>query len=150
MYSHRALIDRRESIARDIANGTTIVCDRYYYSGCVYSAAKENPSLGLLWAHRPEEGLPRPDVCLFLDISPEKAAERGGFGDERYEESGMQKRVRELFLQLRSSPDETIFVSIDAGQSAEVVQKEVLRAVAQTRDQIDAEQSSLGVVRAWT
>ena len=145
----RALIGSRESITRDIANGTTIVCDRYYYSGCVYSAAKENPLLDLAWAHRPEEGLPRPDVCVFLDLSLEQAAKRGGFGNERYEESGMQKRVRELFLQLRSAPDETDFVTIDAGQSADVVEEEVLRVVTRTRDQVNSERPSLELVRAW-
>ncbi|KAF2237288.1 thymidylate kinase [Viridothelium virens] len=137
-----------ESISHDIASGTTIVCDRYYYSGCVYSAAKENPSLSLEWARRPEEGLPRPDVCLFLDISPEKAAERGGFGHERYEQSEMQKRVRELFLRLRSSPDENDFVTVDAGQPADVVEKEVLQIVVKTRESIDAHRSSLRSVHA--
>ena len=130
-------------------NGTTVVCDRYYYSGCVYSAAKENPSLDLAWAHQPEEGLPQPDICLFLDVSPEKAAERAGFGGERYEESGMQKRVREIFLQLRSSPDENDFVTIDAGQSAEVVEEKVFQAVLQARSQITSDNSPLRSVCAW-
>ncbi|KAL9094409.1 MAG: hypothetical protein Q9165_003259 [Trypethelium subeluteriae] len=137
------LTDRRESISRDIASGTTVVCDRYYYSGCVYSAAKENPSLSLGWARGPDVGLPRPDVCLFLDISPEKAAERGGFGNERYEQSEMQKRVRELFLRLRYSPDENDFVTVDAGQPVDVVEKEVLRIIAKCREVITADRSSL-------
>ncbi|CAF1928507.1 BnaC05g21600D [Brassica napus] len=33
----------------------------------------------------PEVGLLAPDSVLYLDISPERAAERGGYGDERYE-----------------------------------------------------------------
>src|SRR5688500_2397654 len=64
------LTHSRAEIRADIASGTTIVLDRYYYSGCVYSAAKNNPSLSLEWARHPEEGLPRPDICVFLDISP--------------------------------------------------------------------------------
>jgi dTMP kinase len=32
-----------------------------------------------------------------LDISPERAKERGGYGEERYEKEEMQKKVREFF-----------------------------------------------------
>ena len=143
------LTNSRDSIVRDIADGTTIVCDRYYYSGCVYSAAKENLKLDLAWARQPEEGLPRPDLCLFLDISPEEVAERASFGNERYEETEMQKRVRQLYLQLRSSPDNNDFVTVDAGQSVEVVEEEVLRAVTQARDRINTNHLALEAVQAW-
>lgn len=83
-----------------LASGTTIISDRYYHSGVVYSAAKQNPSLPLTWARSPERGLPRPDLVLFLDLSPEEARARGGWGDEVYEKEEMQKRVRELFWAL--------------------------------------------------
>ncbi|GAB1212973.1 dTMP kinase [Aspergillus terreus] len=36
-----------QSIERDVDNGTTVIVDRYSYSGAVYSAAKGNPSLSL-------------------------------------------------------------------------------------------------------
>ncbi|TVY86163.1 Thymidylate kinase, partial [Lachnellula willkommii] len=60
-----------------IAHGYTLICDRYYYSGIVYSAAKHLPSLSLAWARQPEVGLPRPDRVVFLDLDPEAAAKRG-------------------------------------------------------------------------
>lgn len=74
-----------------------MVCDRYYYSGVVYSAAKRNPALSLAWARAPEVGLPRPDLVLFLDLDEEQARARGGWGGEAYERAEMQRRVRELF-----------------------------------------------------
>ena len=80
-----------------LASGTTVVCDRYYYSGVVYSAAKGNPSLSLPWARAPEVGLPRPDLVLFLDLDEDQAKARGDWGGEIYEKVEMQKRVRELF-----------------------------------------------------
>ncbi|KAI4126346.1 MAG: hypothetical protein LQ347_005013, partial [Umbilicaria vellea] len=94
-----------EQIRTDIANGVTIIVDRYYYSGVVYSAAKDNPTLTLSWAREPEVGLPRPDVCIFLDISPEDAARRGGFGLEKYENDKMQRQVREMFYRLADLSD---------------------------------------------
>lgn len=75
----------------------SIICDRYYHSGIVYSAAKQNPALPLAWAKAPEVGLPRPDLVLFLDLDERVARERGGWGGEVYEKGEMQRRVRELF-----------------------------------------------------
>ncbi|KAK3325042.1 thymidylate kinase-domain-containing protein [Apodospora peruviana] len=80
-----------------LAAGTTVLCDRYYYSGIVYSAAKHNPSLTLSWARAPEIGLPRPDLVLFLDLDEAQARARGGWGGEVYEKGEIQRRVRELF-----------------------------------------------------
>ncbi|OAA51432.1 Thymidylate kinase [Metarhizium rileyi] len=83
-----------------LASGTTVVSDRFYHSGIVYSAAKLNPCLSLSWARAPERGLPRPDMVLFLDLDEEAARSRGGWGGEIYEKAEMQKRVRELFWSL--------------------------------------------------
>ncbi|KAK7745651.1 Thymidylate kinase [Diatrype stigma] len=84
-------------IKSDLAAGRTVVCDRFYHSGIVYSAAKQNRTLSLSWAKAPEVGLPRPDVVLFLDLDEEVARRRGGWGGEVYEKGEMQRRVRELF-----------------------------------------------------
>ncbi|KAI9822623.1 MAG: Thymidylate kinase [Pycnora praestabilis] len=121
-----------KQIEEDISLGMVVVIDRYYYSGCVYSAAKNIPGLDLLWARCPDVGLPRPDICVFLDISVEKAAQRGGFGEERYENNEMQDRVRRLFKELRSSQDKEDFHIVDAGQTQEEVQSEVLDALLGT------------------
>ncbi|KAL8858550.1 MAG: hypothetical protein Q9178_004844 [Gyalolechia marmorata] len=114
-------------ILEDITNGTTIVIDRYYYSGAVYSAAKNNPDLSLEWAIQPDIGLPKPDLCIFLDISPTDAAARGGFGDERYETSEMQKRVRALFEELLRRPQNNETVFVNAGKPIERVHETMLQ-----------------------
>lgn len=117
-----------KSIEEDITNGTTVIVDRYSYSGVVYSAAKANPTLSLEWAWQPEIGLPRPDICLFLSISPEEAARRGGFGAERYENEAMQTRVRELFRTIFEKQEDVSI--IDAGKSIDEVSQEIQGAVA--------------------
>lgn len=38
-----------QGMLRMVESGTTIVVDRYSFSGAVYSAAKDNPNLGLEW-----------------------------------------------------------------------------------------------------
>ncbi|KAI1505696.1 thymidylate kinase-domain-containing protein [Biscogniauxia marginata] len=86
-----------KKIKAELEAGHTIICDRFYHSGIVYSAAKQLPSLSLSWAKAPEVGLPRPDMVLFLDLEESVARKRGGWGGEVYEKGEMQRRVRELF-----------------------------------------------------
>ncbi|KAJ5563002.1 hypothetical protein N7535_002552 [Penicillium sp. DV-2018c] len=125
-----------KSIEEDIASGITVIVDRYSYSGVVYSAAKANPTLTLEWAWQPEIGLPRPDICLFLSISPEEAAKRGGFGAERYENETMQSRVRELFRTIFEKQEDVSIV--DAGKSIEEVAQEIQGAVYDCIARLDA------------
>jgi len=139
----------RASIEADIAAGTTVIVDRYYYSGCVYTAAKNNPSLDLAWCRHPEVGLPRPDICLFLDISAEDAAKRGGWGEERYEKRELQDRVRQLFADLRASPDGTDFVTVDAGKSMDDVEAVIQGHVECCLNSVDKDDSPLRVVLPW-
>lgn len=123
--------------------------DRYHYSGCVYSAAKNNPSLCLDWARKPDEGLPRADICIFLAISAENAAKRGGFGQERYERQDLQERVRKLFQVLQNSPDGTDIVEIDGGRSFEAVEKAVLQAVNLRCREVDESFLPIRRVEPW-
>ncbi|KAF9877241.1 putative thymidylate kinase [Colletotrichum karsti] len=131
-----------------LASGTTVICDRYYHSGIVYSAAKQNPSLNLQWARAPELGLPRPDLVLFLDLEESDAKERGGWGGEVYEKAEFQRRVRELFWGLSRGQigadgvlgeqgredaefkqEKEDLVVVDAGASVEEVAEEIWRKV---------------------
>ena len=121
-----------QQIRTDIQAGTTIVVDRYYYSGIVYSAAKDNPDLTLQWAREPDVGLPRPDVCMFLDVAPDVAAQRGGYGSERYETSKMQARVRELFVQLMTRQEGEDIVLVDANRPLDEVQLHMQAITAKT------------------
>jgi dTMP kinase len=151
---HLLFAANRWESAKDIENcisaGTTVVIDRYSYSGCVYSAAKEVNNMDLAWCRQPEVGLPRPDVCLFLDISAEEAAKRGGFGKERYEKQDLQDRVRELYERMRDHPDEgEDIVRINAGRSMEEVEAQILRVVNDTRRKVDEWAPDLRYVRPW-
>jgi len=101
------------SIEASLREGTWVVCDRYAFSGVSFSASKGLP---LDWCITPDVGLPCPDIVLFLDVSPEVAATRGGYGEERYEKREMQERVRVIFRELAVTMGER-WVTINAGQS---------------------------------
>ncbi|EEQ89269.1 thymidylate kinase [Blastomyces dermatitidis ER-3] len=113
-------------IQQDISNGITVIIDRYSYSGVVYSAAKDIPGLSLDWAWQPEIGLPQPDIWLFLNISPEEAAKRGGYGLERYENDTFQSRIRQLFQTLIAREDPDNVHIIDAGRTEREVALDVI------------------------
>lgn len=139
----------RPKIKAAIAAGTTVVIDRYYYSGIVYSAAKQNPSLSLAWCRNPDVGLPRPDLVLFLHISPADAAKRGGYGTERYEKKAMQDRVRALFEEVRGKKEGGDFVMVDAGGSVEEVQREIWGRTGEVLGRVGSELGELRTVGEW-
>ena len=83
----------REELLRKLHEGTTLVVDRYAYSGVAFTAAKGLPGLDRAWCMAPDAGLPAPDAVFFLCLTVEQAAARGGYGEERYEKDEFQVRV---------------------------------------------------------
>ncbi|KAK6992083.1 thymidylate kinase [Favolaschia claudopus] len=114
------------SIERMLAAGTTVVCDRYAFSGVAFSSAK---GLSLDWCRAPDESLPAPDVTIFLDITPEQAQSRGGYGEERYEKQEVQRKVRAIFGEISCEFNEETWVTIDAGKEREEVASQVWKIV---------------------
>ncbi|XP_075386460.1 thymidylate kinase isoform X3 [Tenrec ecaudatus] len=97
--------------------GITLIVDRYAFSGVAFTAAKELPylasfhnrwlhpqSFSLDWCKQPDVGLPRPDLVLFLQLQLAEAMQRGGFGQERYEDRAFQERALGCFQQLMQDP----------------------------------------------
>ncbi|KAH9479825.1 Thymidylate kinase [Psilocybe cubensis] len=125
------------TIEKLLLAGTPVICDRYAFSGIAFSASKVDslgdPLLAFEWCRSPDVGLPAPDIVLFFDITPEKAKERGGYGDERYEKEEMQLRVRKAFHRIGEEMAEsgtgTRWVSIDAGREREEVELDVWAVV---------------------
>ena len=95
--------------------------------------------------------MPRPDVCVFLDVDTEVAEQRGGFGEERYEEAEMQGRVRELFAELKAKGrhEGDDIVVIDAGMEVEKVQNRIWRVVDGVVNKMAAEEMTLRKVDPW-
>uniref|UniRef100_T1JGQ2 Thymidylate kinase n=1 Tax=Strigamia maritima TaxID=126957 RepID=T1JGQ2_STRMM len=88
-----------QTIKSKLKKGINIIIDRYAYSGVAFSAAKQGMDIN--WCKQSDVGLPRPDLVLFLDISPERAAERSGYGDEIYESLELQNKVYANYLKLK-------------------------------------------------
>ncbi|KAJ8978249.1 hypothetical protein NQ317_012605 [Molorchus minor] len=118
-------VDKMKAFLND---GITLIVDRYSYSGIAYSAAKKNMEID--WCKQPENGLPKPDKVLFLMVNQEEIMLRPDFGNERYENREIQKKVFEVYQQLFKENDN--FESIDSARSIEDVQVEVLKKTLET------------------
>lgn len=105
--------------------------------------------MSLEWCRKPDVGLPRPDLCIFLDISAENAAKRGGYGAEKYEKKEMQDRVRALFETLMQRKEGQDFVRIDAGGSLEDVQRKVGEEVGKCIERVEKDDLALRFVQEW-
>eukprot|EP00735_Rhodelphis_limneticus_P014664 TRINITY_DN8730_c0_g1::TRINITY_DN8730_c0_g1_i1::g.23840::m.23840 TRINITY_DN8730_c0_g1::TRINITY_DN8730_c0_g1_i1::g.23840 ORF type:complete len:226 (+),score=30.59,sp/P23919/KTHY_HUMAN/49.28/4e-70,Thymidylate_kin/PF02223.12/3.1e-45,AAA_28/PF13521.1/0.00044,AAA_14/PF13173.1/0.05,AAA_14/PF13173.1/8.3e+02,KTI12/PF08433.5/0.071,MobB/PF03205.9/0.25,MobB/PF03205.9/1.3e+03,DUF463/PF04317.7/0.18 TRINITY_DN8730_c0_g1_i1:63-740(+) len=110
-----------------LESGTTVFCDRYAFSGVAFSAAKGLPRA---WCKGPDVGLPEPDLVCFLELTPEQAASRGGFGQERYEKKELQEKVLSEFHALAAETPH--WRTIDAARPVEEIYSELKQAVLDT------------------
>ena len=125
--------DPEEGISRMLADGYTVISDRYYYSSLAYQGA----ALGYDTVARlnlENKDIRRPDICIFLDLTPEKSLERiGGRGESKeiYENFDYLTRTRAMFFdvfeKLRQNGEN--IVVIDASGTVDEVAKAVLGAV---------------------
>ncbi|XP_010250824.1 PREDICTED: thymidylate kinase isoform X1 [Nelumbo nucifera] len=110
--------EKRSLMEMKLRSGTTLLVDRYSYSGVAFSSAK---GLDVEWCKGPEMGLLAPDLVLYLNIPPEKAAERGGYGGERYEQLEFQRKVAQHYKMLCDAT----WKIIDASLPMEDVEKQL-------------------------
>ncbi|GKA66406.1 thymidylate kinase isoform X1 [Tanacetum coccineum] len=114
--------EKRSLMEAKLKSGTSLIVDRYSYSGVAFSSAK---GLDIEWCKAPEVGLLAPDLVVYLDIPPERAAERGGYGGERYEQLEFQKNVSQYYKMLSDASWKTV----DASQPMEDVEKQLKEIV---------------------
>ena len=127
--------EKKKAMEAALAEGITLVVDRYSYSGVAFTAAKKIPGLDLEWCKSPERGLVRPDAVLYLNMPIDAARGRGGFGEERYETETLQREVRAQFEKLT----EDWWTVVDADRTVEQVAEAFDAARARRRR----------AVRAW-
>lgn len=109
---------------KKLEQGTTLVVDRYAFSGVAFTSAK--PGFSLDWCMQPDVGLPKPDLVMFLQLNPAEAALRGQFGEERYENKTFQRTVQQRFEELMK--DSSInWQVIDASQRVEEVHMNITK-----------------------
>lgn len=117
----------KQSILDTLQSGRHVIMDRYAYSGVAFTSAK--PGMDLGWCKSCDAGLPEPDVVLYMRLSTEAAATRGGFGMERYESSEFQAKVQQQFdiLAREAAFSPGLWQDVDAAGTVEEVHERVTR-----------------------
>lgn len=140
-------VNRWETVSKmveELNQGTSIVCDRYAFSGVAYTAAK---GLDFTWCQAPDRGLPIPDGVFFLHVDESVGASRQNFGDERYENTDLQSRVRQQFK--NSALYQGVqWHDVDGARSIEVISAEIQGAV-QSIIQAEQENGVRPIRRLW-
>ncbi len=137
------LLDRighNEEIAAYLAEGKTVLSDRYYYSSMAYQGSGD----AFDWVsdmnlHCPD--IRKPDGCIILDMNPEDSMARireGRTTDELeiYETVAKQQKVRELFARaMKRVEGRDTVITVDAAGTPDEVAARVWQAYLQIAGQ---------------
>jgi len=106
-----------------INEGRLVISDRYVYSSLAYQGAA---GLDLSWIEKINEHAIRPDLAVFIDVSPEAVVERLKHRRSVMENLETQRTVRQVYL---SFVKEGGLVMIDGNASKQKVADDISRLV---------------------
>lgn len=141
MFAHdRALHNTHKELGinKMQSDGFSVISDRYYYSSLAYQgAALGYDTVARLNLENPD--IRMPDLCIFLDLSPEKSLERigeRGEAKEIYENYDYLTRTRAMFFDVfdRLKARGERIVVIDASGSVNEVADKVFEAAMSIYD----------------
>ena len=102
-------------IEKMLEDGVDVICDRYYYSSLAYQGSLTDEA----WVRNMNLNCPeirRPDLCVFLDLTPQQSMERiskGRVTTEIYETEEQLTKVRDRFL--------SVFESLEGRDNVKIV-----------------------------
>jgi dTMP kinase len=116
--------ERRRDMARWMADGAVLVCDRYLASSIAYGEAQ---GLDPAWLRDIQRFLPQPELTILLDIAPETAVQRKAANRDRYERDlALLSRVRDSY---RRQAAEGGWLRLDGERPRDAVSADVATAV---------------------
>ena len=121
-----------EGIRAILESGQDIICDRYYYSTLAY----QGHSTDYEWTKAMNLSCPeilRPDLCIYLDLTPEQSLDRisrGRDSVEIYENEETLGKVRRAFMKVFDDLKESDNIAIvNAYRSPEEIALEIASLV---------------------
>ena len=126
--------DKENGIDSHLEGGITVISDRYYYSSLAYQGAELGyEKVAALNLDNPD--IRTPDVCVFLDLTPEKSLERIGkradTPTEIYENYDYLEKTRRMFFDVferLEARGENIAI-IDASGTPDEIAEKILERV---------------------
>ncbi len=121
-----------EGIRAILESGQDIICDRYYYSTLAY----QGHSTDYEWTKTMNLSCPeilRPDICIYLDLTPEQSLDRisrGRDSVEIYENRETLEKVRNAFMKVFDDLKESDNIAIvNAYRSPEEIAAQIASLV---------------------
>ncbi len=112
--------ERAAELQSWLAEGRTIVVDRYMASGVAYGAAQ---GLDMAWMLQVERGLPPADLTILLDITPDVSLARKTTARDAYENRlDLLENARTAYLKLAQAPG---WLVVDAAADRDTVRERV-------------------------
>lgn len=119
-------------IGKLLAQGVDVLCDRYYYSSLAYQGSETDAE----WVRSMNLCCPeirRPDLCIFLDLTPEQSMERilhGRITQEIYETEERLAAVRNQFYRvIESLKGRDRIAIVNAARPIEEIHAEICKLV---------------------
>ena len=120
------LLNKKNGILKKLEEGYTVITDRYYFSSYAYQGV-HMPLQWVIEANSLSAELLRPDLNVFIDITPALSAERiktGRNSMELYENTENLYRVREKYMEAFEllKGKENVFITDGNKQAHEIAQ----------------------------
>ena len=116
-----------DGIGEVLSRGVTVISDRYYYSSLAYQGTVLGfETVAKLNLENPE--IRMPDICIFLDLTPEQSLERITKGRDKleiFENVETLTRVRERFFSVITDLEEDNIAIIDAYRTPEEIAEDI-------------------------
>lgn len=121
-------VDPVSGINKMLEDGYDVICDRYYYSSFAYQGSESDFN----WVLSMNIGCPeirRPDLCIFLDLDPDRCIGRlaGRSTTEIYEKKEKLEKFRETYRRVFKMLRDPVAV-VDASESVEKAAESVAAA----------------------
>lgn len=121
-------IDPVSGINKMLEDGYDVICDRYYYSSFAYQGSESDFN----WVLSMNIGCPeirRPDLCIFLDLDPDRCIGRlaGRSTTEIYEKKEKLEKFRETYRRVFKMLRDPVAV-VDASESVDKAAESVAAA----------------------
>jgi dTMP kinase len=128
------LMNKTNGILKKLEEGFTVITDRYYFSSYAYQGTHMSQDW-VIEANSLSAGLLRPDLNIYIDISPDIAMTRinaGRNSRELYETKENLHRVREKYFEAfeKLKSDEAIYIT-DGNRAAELIAIDIWQEVAE-------------------
>lgn len=122
------LLNSEDGLKAKIDNGENVICDRYYFSSYAYHSVDMDMDW-VIAANSVCADILKPDVTIFIDITPEVAMERihkGRGATELFETKERLTLTREKYLEAFDKlKDKENILIIDGNKSPEEISEDV-------------------------